>query len=48
MHEARQELREAIVDAPAPDPTELFAHVYSEPTPALKRQREQLEDELGG
>jgi 2-oxoisovalerate dehydrogenase E1 component alpha subunit len=29
-----------------PDPAELFAHVYAEPTPQLREQAEFLADEL--
>jgi pyruvate dehydrogenase E1 component alpha subunit len=39
-------LREAVVDAPDPDPDELFSHVFVEPTPALLEQREELRAEL--
>jgi pyruvate dehydrogenase E1 component alpha subunit len=39
-------LREAIYDAPHPDPTELFEHVYVEAPPHFERQRKQLEAEL--
>jgi hypothetical protein len=38
-------LRDAVVDAPDPDPDVLFAHVFSEPTPALLQQRQMLRDE---
>src|SRR6266511_4969265 len=39
-------LREAVVDARDPDPEELFAHVFAEPTPALLAQREVLRAEV--
>lgn len=43
---ARQRLRTAIVDAPAPPATALFDHVYSTPTPALAEQRAALLAEI--
>lgn len=42
---ARQ-LRDDIVDAPTPDPDEIFVHLYEEIPPPLQRQREQLREEL--
>lgn len=42
----RTELRDAVVGSPDPDVTELFDTVYSEPTPALRAQRQQLLAEL--
>ncbi len=39
-------LRDAVVDAPDLEPDELFAHVFTEPTPALVAQRSLLRDEL--
>jgi pyruvate dehydrogenase E1 component alpha subunit len=39
-------LRAEIVDAPAPDPLELFDHVYVEPPPIYRRQRTQLAAEI--
>ena len=45
-HAARERLRTAIFDAPRPDPQELFAHVYSTPTPALQAQRDALTQEI--
>ncbi|CAJ1500058.1 pyruvate dehydrogenase (acetyl-transferring) E1 component subunit alpha [[Mycobacterium] burgundiense] len=42
----RTELREATVDAPDLDITEMFDTVYAEITPALAQQREQLRTEL--
>jgi hypothetical protein len=40
-------LRAAVVDAPDALPTEVFDHVFADPTPALRDQRQQLMDELG-
>jgi pyruvate dehydrogenase E1 component alpha subunit len=40
------DLRRALVDAPAPDPAELFDNVYVDPPPRLTRQRTQLLAEL--
>lgn len=42
----RKELRDAIVGAPDPDPTEMFDTVYADITPNLTQQREQLRAEL--
>jgi 2-oxoisovalerate dehydrogenase E1 component alpha subunit len=42
------ELRGAIADAPHGDPLELFEHVYAEPTPRLREQRQALAAELRG
>lgn len=43
---ARSGLRAAVVDAPDPEATEIFDHVFVEPTPALRSQRKDLADEL--
>jgi 2-oxoisovalerate dehydrogenase E1 component alpha subunit len=40
------ELRERMNQDPALDPMELFAHVYAEPTPALREQAAMLRAEL--
>jgi pyruvate dehydrogenase E1 component alpha subunit len=40
------DLRERMHTAPEPDPMDLFAHVYAEPTPQLREQRAQLLAEL--
>ncbi|WP_328502375.1 pyruvate dehydrogenase (acetyl-transferring) E1 component subunit alpha [Streptomyces sp. NBC_00457] len=40
------DLREHMNQDPALDPMDLFAHVYAEPTPQLRQQREQLAAEL--
>ncbi|MFJ6085607.1 pyruvate dehydrogenase (acetyl-transferring) E1 component subunit alpha [Streptomyces sp. NPDC092369] len=40
------DLRERMNQDPALDPMDLFAHVYAEPTPQLREQREQLAAEL--
>ena len=45
---AAAELREAIIDAPPPDPAMLLEHVYEQPTPNLQRQQEQLRRESDG
>jgi 2-oxoisovalerate dehydrogenase E1 component alpha subunit len=42
----RSELREAVVDAPDMDVTEMFDTVYADITPALAEQRQQLLAEL--
>jgi pyruvate dehydrogenase E1 component alpha subunit len=42
----RAELRDSVVGAPDPDPSELFDHVYAEITPLLSAQRAQLRSEL--
>ncbi|MCV7191418.1 pyruvate dehydrogenase (acetyl-transferring) E1 component subunit alpha [Mycolicibacterium brumae] len=42
----RAELRAAIVDAPDPDPAEVFEHVFHRITPTLAAQREELRAEL--
>ena len=39
-------LREAMNAEVNPDPRELFQHVFSEPTPQLKEQRQMLSEEL--
>ncbi len=44
--ELRRSLRDAVVDAPDGPVTEVFDHVFVEPTPALVAQREALEAEL--
>jgi pyruvate dehydrogenase E1 component alpha subunit len=44
--DAAGRLRAEIWDAPPPEPDEMFAHVYTEPTPAQQRQRAQLAAEL--
>jgi pyruvate dehydrogenase E1 component alpha subunit len=41
-------LRERMGRDSAPDPAELFAHVYSTPTPQLREQAAQLAAELSG
>jgi 2-oxoisovalerate dehydrogenase E1 component alpha subunit len=38
-------LREAMNADPVLDPADLFAHVYTEPTPALRRQQAMLAGE---
>ncbi|WP_416904574.1 pyruvate dehydrogenase (acetyl-transferring) E1 component subunit alpha [Micromonospora echinospora] len=40
------DLRERMHDKPAVDPLSLFDHVYAEPTPQLREQREQVRAEL--
>ncbi|WP_037911489.1 pyruvate dehydrogenase (acetyl-transferring) E1 component subunit alpha [Actinacidiphila yeochonensis] len=40
------DLRERMSAPVEPDPAELFAHVYAEPTPQLRRQEAQLRAEL--
>ncbi|HEX6499011.1 MAG TPA: pyruvate dehydrogenase (acetyl-transferring) E1 component subunit alpha [Micromonosporaceae bacterium] len=40
------DLRTRMHDAPAVDPLSLFDHVYAEPTPQLREQREQVRAEL--
>lgn len=40
------DLRERMHDKPAVDPMSLFEHVYAEPTPQLREQREQVRAEL--
>ncbi len=44
--EAASALRAEIWDAPAPEPAEMFDHVYGTPPALLRRQREQLTAEL--
>jgi 2-oxoisovalerate dehydrogenase E1 component alpha subunit len=45
--DAAARLREEIWDAPAPEPAEIFDHVYAAPpTPVLRRQRARLDAEL--
>jgi 2-oxoisovalerate dehydrogenase E1 component alpha subunit len=44
----RAELRDAVVDAPDIDIDEVFTTVYSEITPGLETQRQQLRAELAG
>ncbi|CAL9513582.1 3-methyl-2-oxobutanoate dehydrogenase subunit alpha [Streptomyces sp. enrichment culture] len=39
-------LRARMHQDPRPDPMDLFAHVYAEPTPQLREQRERLRAEL--
>lgn len=39
-------LRERLQSTAAPDPGELFAHVYHRPTAALRRQQQQLTQEI--
>jgi pyruvate dehydrogenase E1 component alpha subunit len=41
-----RKLREEIYDAPAPDPLELFQHVYHDPPASYAEQRERLAAEL--
>ena len=43
---ATTRLREAVVDVPDRDPTEVFEHVFAEITPALVEQRQQMRDEI--
>jgi 2-oxoisovalerate dehydrogenase E1 component alpha subunit len=45
--DARHALRDAVVDAPDPPASEVFDHVYTTPTAALRAQRDELTDELG-
>lgn len=40
------DLRARMNQDPELDPLELFAHVYAEPTPQLREQRDQLRAEL--
>jgi uncharacterized protein with von Willebrand factor type A (vWA) domain len=42
----RTRLREAIVDAPDPDPLEVFDHVFADGTPDLESQAAQMAGEL--
>jgi pyruvate dehydrogenase E1 component alpha subunit len=44
--ELRAGLRAAVYDAPDPDPTEVFEHVFVTPTPELLAQRDLLAAEL--
>ena len=45
---ARAAARAAVFDAPDHDPLDVFEHVFSEPTPDLLRQRDELATELEG
>jgi len=44
---AATRLRDAVFDAPAPDPLLAFDHVLSERSPSLQAQRDQLAAEIG-